>query len=452
MRNHFQPQNNVDHAAGRQPKVYTVTELTRLIRMALERQFGEVWLEGEISNLRQPASGHYYFTLKDESAQINAVLFRGDQQGLKFQLRDGLMVRAIGEISVYERGGQYQIIVRRVEEAGQGGLQAKFEALKRKLQQEGLFAQERKRPLPMVPLRLGIVTSPSGAAIRDMLKILFSREAKLQVLVAPTRVQGEGAAEEIAAALDLLNTLGGVDLVILGRGGGSLEDLWCFNEEVVARAIARSRVPVISAVGHEIDYTISDFVADVRAPTPTAAAELVLARKEAFEEALAEHGQRLGRALREAMLEARNRLLRLARRHAVQAPARLIRQHVQRLENWRQRMRHAISAQVRNSQQRLDDAALKMLHASRMRLQFTAHRLGHLEGQLSALNPLNVLRRGYSVTSDAEGHIIRSIKSMRLGQRLLTRLSDGMVESEARQLQPDDQQRVQPAIDPKFLV
>ena len=269
-------------------RVLTVTELTRLIKAALESEVGTVWVEGEVSNLRQPSSGHLYFTVKDANAQITAVLFRGDQQRLKFKPRDGLQVRVYGEISVYERSGNYQIIVRVLEEAGKGALQAKFEELKEKLQKEGLFDPARKKAIPLLPRHVGVVTSPTGAAIHDILNVISRRFPNLHLVLAPVKVQGEGAAREIAAAIEFLNRRGGFDVLIVGRGGGSLEDLWCFNEEIVARAIAASRIPVISAVGHEIDFTISDFVADLRAATPSAAAELVVGRKDAFEGTLDE--------------------------------------------------------------------------------------------------------------------------------------------------------------------
>ncbi|OGV74134.1 MAG: exodeoxyribonuclease VII large subunit, partial [Lentisphaerae bacterium RIFOXYA12_FULL_60_10] len=257
-------------------KALTVTELTRRIRAALEQGIGPVVVEGEVSNVRRPSSGHCYFTLKDETAQIAAVLFRGVLETLRIVPKDGLQVRVRGELTVYEKNGNYQILVRHLEETGRGSLQARFEQLKSRLQQEGLFDAARKRPLPVLPRHIGIVTSPTGAAIRDILQVLSRRFPNLHVLVAPVRVQGDGAAEAIAAAIDRLNQRADLDVLIIGRGGGSLEDLWAFNEEVVARAVFRSRLPVISAVGHEIDFTISDFVADVRAPTPSAAAEIVV--------------------------------------------------------------------------------------------------------------------------------------------------------------------------------
>jgi len=413
------------------PRVYTVSELTRLIRAVLEEAVGAVWVEGELSNVRQPASGHYYFTVKDESTQISAVLFRGNQRGLRFQPKDGVLVRVFGEISVYERSGNYQIIVRRIEEGGQGALLARFEALKRKLEQEGLFDPARRKPIPLLPRHIGIVTSPTGAALRDMLKVFAQRFPNLHILLAPVRVQGEGAAAEIAAALDLLNARGGLDVIIAGRGGGSIEDLWCFNEEIVARAIARSRIPVISAVGHEIDVTISDFVADLRAPTPSAAAEMVVGRKDAFEERLGQAGGRLARALRQAALEARNRLLAASRRCGRADPALAARKLAQRLDGLQYRLGRRMEAGAREGQQRLDDAGLRLSHGLRMGIEAGRHRTRNLEGRLGALNPLAVLKRGYTITADRAGGIIRSARAVRPGQRLATRFTDGSVESDA---------------------
>jgi exodeoxyribonuclease VII large subunit len=411
-------------------KVYTVSELTRRIKAALESAIGEVWIEGEVSNLSRPVSGHLYFTLKDESAQIAAVMFRGNQRALSFQLSDGQKVRVWGEITVYERGGKYQILVRRIEEAGKGALQARFEALKKKLGDEGLFATERKRPLPMLPRHVGVVTSETGAAIRDILKVITRRFPNLHVLLAPVKVQGEGAAEEIAAAVDLLNRRGGLDVLIVGRGGGSVEDLWCFNEETVARAIARSRIPVISAVGHEVDFTISDFVADVRAPTPSAAAEMLVQTKEAFEGRLSEAFRLLCRATSESLLRARTRLLRAEGNPVFQEPRGAVRHYVQRIDGLRVRALHAARGLARTGQQRLDEGALRLTHALRIERQERTQRLQRLQTHLRALSPLEVLQRGYSVTCDESGTTVLDAAAVRAGQRLVTRLRRGRVESE----------------------
>ncbi len=412
-----------------QRKIYRVSEITRLIKVALENEFGSLWVEGEVSNLRKPASGHLYFTLKDESAQISAVLFRGSQRGLRFELKDGLKVRVFGQVSVYEAGGQYQVIVRTVEEAGKGDLQAAFEALKKKLAAEGLFDAARKRPLPLLPRHVGIVTSPTGAAIRDILNVLGRRFPNLHVVISPARVQGEGAAAEIAAAIDLLNARGGVDVMIVGRGGGSIEDLWCFNEEAVARAIARSAVPVISAVGHETDFTISDFVADVRAPTPSAAAEIVVGQKEAFEEKLANHSLRLARALRQQVLETRHRLLGAARSYVFREPAHLVRQFSQRLDGWLVRMAAGLQQAARAKAQRLDELGMRLAHRMTLRHGASRQDVRRLGSQLTALSPSAVLDRGFSITRLATGAIVRDANAVAMGDTLQTQVARGILES-----------------------
>ena len=388
-------------------KIYRVSEITRLIRVALENEFGTVWIEGEVSNLRRPSSGHLYFTLKDESAQIQAVLFRGNQMGLRVEIKDGLKLRVHGEISVYEAGGQYQVIVRKVEEAGKGSLQEAFEALKKKLAAEGLFDAARKKPIPLLPRHLGVVTSPTGAAIRDILKVLGRRFPNLHIVIAPARVQGEGAAQEIADAIDLLNRRGGLDVMIVGRGGGSLEDLWCFNEEVVARAIARSAIPVISAVGHEVDFTISDFVADLRAPTPSAAAEVVVGQKEAFEEALRQFSLRLGHLLKHYALVLRNRLLAAGGSYVFREPRNMVRQYAQRIDALR----------------------VKMTHGVELRGRVCAQDVRRLESQLRALSPLAVLDRGFSITRRADGAVVRGADEVEIGEGLQTQVARGILES-----------------------
>lgn len=412
-----------------QRKVYRVSEITRLIKVAIENEFGSVWIEGEVSNLRRPASGHLYFTLKDESAQIPAVLFRGAQVGLRVEVKDGIKVRVYGQLTVYEAGGQYQVIVRKVEEAGKGDLQAAFEALKKKLAAEGLFDASRKRPLPLLPQHVGIVTSPTGAAIRDILKVLSRRFPNLHVVIAPARVQGEGAAAEIAAAIDLLNARGGIDVMIVGRGGGSLEDLWCFNEEAVARAIARSAVPVISAVGHEIDFTISDFVADVRAPTPSAAAEIVVGQKDAFEEKLAQYALRLGRALRQHATEIRARLAAAARSYVFREPVNLVRQFAQRVEGLRVRMGHGLRQALRTGVQRVDGLAMRLAHRMALWHGTCRQDVRRLASQLAAMSPRAVLERGFSITRRADGEVVRDAGSVAVGDTLETQVARGIVKS-----------------------
>ncbi len=411
-------------------KVFRVAEITRLIKTLLEDEVGEVWIEGELSNLRRPGSGHLYFTLKDESAQIAAVLFRGDQRALRFQPADGQKVRVFGQVSVYEKSGQYQVIVRRMEPSGQGALQAAFEALKRKLAAEGLFDAARKKPLPLLPRHIGIVTSPSGAALRDMLNIFSRRFHNLHIVLAPARVQGEGAAAEIAEALDLLNARGGLDLIIVGRGGGSLEDLWCFNEESVARAVARSAVPVISAVGHEIDFTICDFVADLRAPTPSAAAELAVREKADLEEQLRGQARRLARGLLQQFTGFRHRLLAASRSHVFREPAYALQRHRDRIDRLVLLMRHGLVAAARQRQQRADELNLRLVRQVREWRRAREQDVKRLALQLRAINPLAVLDRGYSITARQDGRILRDASGVQAGERVVTRLAKGSFQSE----------------------
>lgn len=413
-------------------RALSVTELTRRIRSLIEGEFPAVCVEGELSNVRRPASGHCYFTLKDENAQIRAVVWRSDLRAMPVP-RDGLKVRVWGDLTVYERDGSYQIVVRRLEEGGKGSLQAQFEALKRALEAEGLFDAARKRPLPLLPQHIGIVTSPTGAAIRDILTVLGRRFPNLHVVLAPARVQGEGAAVEIAAALDLLNARGGLDVIIVGRGGGSLEDLWCFNEEPVARAVARSAVPVISAVGHETDFTICDFVADLRAPTPSAAAEVVVGRKEEFAGALAHSARAMTRALRQAWLEARQRFTAAAGSYVFREPGAAARVYRQRVERLGLQTRHLLERGWRDTQQRADDLALRLQHAMHVRVTTRAERLHGLERQLAAYNPLAVLNRGYSIASRPDGRILRSSAEVAAGDLVTTRLAQGSITSQVKE-------------------
>jgi exodeoxyribonuclease VII large subunit len=409
--------------------VYRVADLVRRLKSTLEDELGAVSVEGEISNLRAPPSGHLYFTLKDERAQISAVLFRGDRGALGFEPRDGMQVEAAGRASVYEPRGQLQLILRSMKEAGAGRLRERFEQLKRKLAEEGLFAPERKRPLPILPRCIGLVTSPTGAAIRDILQILDRRFPNRRILVAPVRVQGEGAAEEIAAAMDRLNAFGGVDVMIIGRGGGSLEDLWAFNEECVARACARSQIPVISAVGHEIDFTISDFAADLRAPTPSAAAELVIGRKEDFQNALRVTRRRMARALGAETLRLRARYHAAAAHYVFREPGRMAREYRARLGEDRRAMERALLDGLRVRQQRLDDLAGRAHRRIARETERRRLAVDRVNASLRALSPLAVLERGFSLTRDAAGTIIRDPERVRVGDRLQTVLAGGRIQS-----------------------
>jgi len=411
------------------PSVLTVAELTGRIRSLLETAVGEVWVEGEISNYRRQSSGHHYFTLKDGSAQLACVLFAGDARSVKVRLEDGLAVQAFGRVTVYEARGQYQLVVRQVQARGAGALQAKFEALKQKLAAEGLFDAARKRPLPPYPRRIGLITSPTGAAIRDFLNVLWRRQPGIEVVLFPVRVQGAGASREIAAALDAFANgegIGVVDLLVLTRGGGSIEDLWEFNEEIVARAIARSPVPVVNAVGHEIDFTIADFVADLRAPTPSAAAELIAADGGLLAQHLRQTIRRMGAACRNAfdLLAAR---LQSARRSAgFGEPLRRIRERQQDLDRRMEDLRHFPAMRLQEYRQRLE----QFRHLRRtvdVAFAQARERLAQKSALLEIMNPLATLQRGYTITTDAKGTILRSAQGVQ--GELVTRFADGEVKS-----------------------
>ncbi len=411
-----------------QRKVLSVSAVTRRIKALLEGEIGSVWIEGEVSNLRRPSSGHCYFTLKDASSQISAVLFRGSQKPGQV-IKDGDMVRVYGRATVYERGGNYQILVRTVEEVGKGDLQKKFEELKEKLRKEGLFEASAKKQLPLLPRHVGVVTSRTGAAIRDILNVIDRRFPNIHVTIAPVRVQGDGAADEIAEGIDLLNARGGLDVMIVGRGGGSIEDLWAFNEEAVARAIWRSRVPVISAVGHEIDFTISDFVADLRAPTPSAAAELVVGRKEEFLGALNERSVSMVRILREAITLYEGRFNTMAGSYVFREPQNLVRQYRERLKSLSVTLRHELVSSTREITQVLDEASQRLTAGAQLRCERAAAVLGRAESALRAMNPKGVLKRGYSLTQGANGKCLTSVEGLAKGQRITTVLADGEVRS-----------------------
>jgi exodeoxyribonuclease VII large subunit len=422
-------------------RVLSVSELTTQVKRLLEQQIGTVWVTGEITNFRAQASGHCYFTLKDASSQIACVLFRGTAAGERELLRDGAKVNLQGEVTVYEARGQYQMIVRQVELQGVGALQAAFERLKQKLAAEGLFAQERKRELPEFPQRIGLVTSPTGAAIRDVLHVVQRRNPGLEIILVPCRVQGDGAANEIAEAIRALNEFNSspvtrhpsLDLILITRGGGSLEDLWAFNEEVVARAIAASELPVVSAVGHEIDFTIADFVADVRAATPSAAAEIITEGVYASRVFVAEAPLRLrelcARQLEGRREEADHLLKRLARLH----PRRRLEETLQRLDDLRGSLSRCVIHGVRRTQMNWQQLALRLNQVRPAnRLKDLKAALSRAEARLRLLGPEQVLSRGYSITTDAaSGKILRDAKQVKPGQRLRTRLKQGEVTSVA---------------------
>jgi exodeoxyribonuclease VII large subunit len=431
-----------------QPQVISVTELTRRLKGLLEVSFPATWVEGEISNLVVANSGHVYFTLKDANAALAAVMFRNAASRLNFQLVDGLQVSAFGQISVYEKRGQYQLIATQLMPKGLGALQLAFEQLKQKLAKEGLFDPARKKPLPVLPKCLGLVTSPRGAAIRDFLNIIGRRFPNVRIIINPVRVQGVGAADEIAAAIDQFNALDLVDVIIVTRGGGSLEDLWAFNEEVVARALARSRLPTISAVGHEIDFTISDFVADLRAPTPSAAAELVVRAKDEFIAVLAQHQKRLDKDLRLRLGEARQRFQALAGSYVFRQPVELIHQYQQRVDDLAHRLQRAVrqdlatrrarleairlitpQARLQQTRERLADRQAELAGlVERYRRELT-HRLAQAQTRLELLSPKGTLERGYSITRRPDGRIVRKVNQTQTGEVVRTLLADGEFES-----------------------
>ncbi len=449
-------------------KVHSVSELTGRVRRLLEGQVGQVWVSGEITNLKVQSSGHAYFTLKDATAQLSCVLFRGEYQADRSALQDGRKVLLQGEMTVYEARGQYQLRVTQVELEGMGALQAAFEKLKLKLQAEGLFAQERKRPLPRYPRVLGLVTSPTGAAIRDVIHVIQRRNPSLRIVLAPCRVQGGGAAEEIAAAIGLLNEYHdrrrqarqpGIDLILLTRGGGSLEDLWAFNEEVVARAVHTSAVPVVSAVGHEIDFTISDFVADFRAATPSAAAEVITEGFVASCQFIAEAAERLRFLAHQQLADKAMLLSQFQHRFSRVHPRRLIRDHFQhlddlqgssgrcarlgfrqKLQSWRSladrllRVRPILVLKGRREVLRQEGQRLE--EVARHRLQTLHSRLDSLQARLRLLGPEQVLARGYSITLDPRtGLILRFAREIVPGQQLRTRLKSGEVLSRVERVE-----------------
>jgi exodeoxyribonuclease VII large subunit len=441
-------------SAGSRParrRALAVSELTDRIQGVLETEFFDVWVEGEISNLKRAASGHVYFSLKDEKAQIAATVWKSDARRLRFRPRDGMHVLARGSVRVYPPRGSYQISVQLLEPLGKGSLAQAFEELKRRLDAEGLFSAERKRPLPLLPRRVGVISSPTGAAIRDILRVLSRRYANLDVLLYPARVQGKGAADEIARGLGTLNELGGLDVVILARGGGSLEDLWPFNEEVLARAIAASRIPTISAVGHETDYTIADFVADVRAPTPSAAAEHVVQAKEELEARIVALRDRLAGGLRLKLIRTRSRVEAAATHRVFAAERGRLHVNAQRVDEMVRRAERSLWSALdrgRDRHRRLRERAEAfrwdrqvaarrehLAHLSRQlrALVKSAHErrrggLARLAGQMEALSPLAVLGRGYALVWDGEtGDLLRDAAHTERGRLLRIRLQRGVI-------------------------
>jgi exodeoxyribonuclease VII large subunit len=415
-------------------KVFTVGELTRQIRGTLETKFRAVWVQGEISNYKMHPSGHQYFTLKDQRAQIACVIWRDTVSPPRQPLVDGSQIQVYGTVTVFEARGQYQLNVQILQPRGVGLLQAKFEALKRKLEAEGLFAAERKRSLPKFPRRIGIITSPSGAAIRDMVNVLGRRAPWLQILINPVRVQGTGAAQEIAVAIRELalpnEAFAPLDLIVVTRGGGSIEDLWEFNEEIVARAIFHSAIPIVSAVGHEIDFTISDFVADLRAPTPSAAAELIVPNIIDLQRRIDGCTRALSRQLLNRVRDAQQRL-----DHARETLQRCL---GHKLDSYKRNLAHiTLTLQARSParefmmrRNHFADLHRRLIASPARLLENARHRFERIEGILRVLGPDATLRRGYSITMSERGKIVCTIAAVRPKMKIRTRVSDGEFSSE----------------------
>lgn len=436
----------MSESASQSRHVFSVTELNNAARRLLEGQFPAVWIEGEISNLVLPRSGHLYFTLKDDSAQVRAAMFRGNNVHLNFRPKDGVQVLLRGRLSLYAPRGDYQLIVDQMEEAGLGALQRAFEQLKARLQAEGLFDDARKRPVPLRPARIGVVTSPTGAAIHDILSVLQRRFPLTDVIVYPALVQGNDAPTQICAAIAKACARNECDVLIVGRGGGSLEDLWCFNDEKVARAIAASTLPIVSAVGHQIDFTIADFVADLRAPTPSAAAELLSADADEWMNTLAGYEQWLEDWISDLLERQRERLQWLTRQ--LKHPGKRLEEHNQRLDELDLRLRQGIqrTLQLQGSQlatararlqsrtplhalntctRRLDTLSVNLQKSMIQTLRNQTRDIAHLAQRLNTVSPLNTLGRGYAILQTGTGAVIQNSEQVQVGQTLTARLHRG---------------------------
>jgi len=392
--------------AANAPQVLTVSQLNTAAKDVLGATFDDVWVAGEVSDLSRPSSGHLYFSLKDEEATIRAVIWRSTASRMPFQIEDGQQLICRGKIDLYVVRGSYQLVVKQAEPQGVGSLQLAFEQLKRKLSEEGLFAEEHKQPAPWLPGKIAFVTSPSGAAIRDFLEVTRRRWSNVHVVVIPARVQGQQAAGEIAAGIRTANALTDPpDLLVVGRGGGSMEDLWCFNEEEVVRAIFESEIPVISAVGHEIDVTLSDLVADRRALTPTEAAELAVPAEAEIAGMLEAIQQRMVSTLQSRVLRARQQLQTLDSRPVLKRPEEIVEQRARIVDEWEQRLSRAMQDVIQRGKEKVAVAA----------------------AGLNALSPLSVLERGYSVTQDQDGQVLVDIQQLQIGQEMVSRLFNGRV-------------------------
>jgi len=441
--------------SSQSPSIFTVSRLNQTVRLLLEQEMGQVWISGEISNFTQPSSGHWYFTLKDDTAQVRCAMFRNSNRRVTFRPQHGQQVLVRANITLYEPRGDYQIIVESMQPAGEGLLQQKYEQLKAKLSAEGLFDQQYKQPLPAPAHCVGVVTSKTGAALHDILHVLKRRDPSLPVIIYPTSVQGDDAPGQIVRAIELANARRECDVLIVGRGGGSLEDLWSFNDERVARAIFASAIPVVSAVGHETDVTIADFVADLRAPTPSAAAEVVSRNQLELLRQLQNGQQRLEMAMDYFLAERTRRFTQLQHRLHQQHPQlRLARQQTV-LERLRQRMNVALEGQLKRAtlrqqrvaqrlnqqnpqpkiyraQTRIQQLEYRLAENLRARLSSTRERFGNAVTHLEAVSPLSTLARGYSVTTATDGKVLKQTQQVKAGDVLTTRLSDGWVESEVK--------------------
>lgn len=441
------------------PTIYSISQLNRLAKEILEQELGSLWLSGEISNFTQPVSGHWYFTLKDKNAQVRAAMFRMRNLRVNFKPQNGMQVVVRANISLYEPRGDYQIIVESMQPAGEGLLQQQFEQLKMKLAAEGLFAQQYKKEIPAYCRKIGVITSASGAALHDILQILRRRNPTLEVIIYPTLVQGKEAAQDIVASIEIANKRHECDVLIVGRGGGSLEDLWCFNEEIVARAIFASQIPIISAVGHETDVTIADFVADLRASTPSAAAELLSRdQKElwqkidylqqrleiAFTYKLNRYLQRLERLqlrLKNQHPQARLQLQRQQYFYLQQRLTQAIADYLQRRQQLQASLSQRLSQlpltlQIKTQQRTLNHWQTRLQTAINTVLQHQQHKLANLGGRLDNISPLKVLQRGYTVTTSLDTKLVSSIQQVTIGQEIATRTVDGKLISQITRIEP----------------
>ncbi|HEX7286337.1 MAG TPA: exodeoxyribonuclease VII large subunit [Candidatus Angelobacter sp.] len=441
-------------------RIWRVGDLVSAVRTTVERGYTDVWVEGEISNFRPADSGHLYFTLKDGDSQLRIVMFRSQARLLRFKPENGMQIIARGRVTIYDARGELQLSAEFLEPVGAGALQLAFEQLKNRLAAEGLFEASRKKAIPQLPRRIGIVTSPRGAALQDMLNILARRHENLSILIYPAQVQGESASSEVAAGVRYFNRTKNVDVVVVARGGGSLEDLAAFNDEGLARVIAASHLPVISAVGHETDFTICDFVADLRAPTPSAAAELVVESKHQLAEHLAHLRQRLARATRYRLLMARTELTELAQHGAFARIQDLLGRRQQRLDELIFRLAAGFSDSLKRFNRRLEVAGARIRHfdfrrslamtraqldsgtealARTMRLHLSQHRaqLNQLSGKLDALSPMKILDRGYALVFDASGNLVKDAARLHPGEQISGRVSRGSFIAEIKRTQND---------------